>query len=86
MGVTEIDTTNDYLLGAGQNLPNHSMSMAGLGAFVRPALSELPIWRTRQDAYRYAAWLITLAETHLPDGDDESGVTFEQVRDAVRSA
>ena len=79
-----IDTTNDYLLSLGENLPNHSMSRRGLGKFVTQSLHEMPIWRTRQDAFRYAAWLVEMAEI-LPDTEGEEGVTFEQVRNAIRS-
>lgn len=79
-----IDTTNDFLLSSGENLPNHSMSRAGLGKFVHQALSDHPVWRTRQDAYRYAGWLLTLAEI-LPDSEGEEGVTFEQVKTAIRN-
>lgn len=80
-----IDTTNDYLLSAGENLPNHSMSKAGLGKYVTQSLHEIPIWRTRQDAYRYAAYLVTLAET-LPDTEGEEGVTLEHVIASVQNA
>lgn len=79
----EIQTQNDFALCAGQNLPNHSTSMIGRGRFVRQGKSEVPIFRTKQDAYRYAAWLILLAEVHLPDDDGQENVTYEMVYDAI---
>lgn len=79
-----IETFNDFLLATGENLPNHSMSMRGLGRFVSQGVSTIPQFRTRQDAYRYAAWLTELAEI-LPDKVGQEGVAFEQVRDAIRN-
>ncbi len=79
-----IDTTNDYLLGTGENLPNSTWASRGQARYVTQILQELPVWRVRQDAYRYAAWLISLAEI-LPDSPEETGVTFEQVQDAIRN-
>lgn len=80
-----IDTTNDYLLSAGQNLPNHTMTRAGLGRYVTQSLREVPLFRTKQEAFRYAAWLSVMADAYLPDDPDAPAFTFEQVRDAVRS-
>jgi hypothetical protein len=83
---TEVDTSNDYLLSHGQNLPNHSTSMQGLGGFVRQSLPELPTFRTKQAAFRYAAYLITMADIHLPNEDGAEAHTFEVVLDACRNA
>lgn len=80
-----IETINDWAWGAGKNLPNHSASLAGLGKYVRQGIHEIPTFRTRQDAYRYAAWLITMAEVSLPDKEDCKGQTFEKVLDAVKN-
>jgi hypothetical protein len=76
-----IDTTNEYALHSGTNMPNHSTTLSGRGKFVRTG-AERPIFRTKQAAYRYAAWLLCLAEA-LPDEDD--AVSFEQVLEAVES-
>lgn len=81
-----VDTSNDYLLSAGQNLPNHSTSLAGRGRFVRQSFPELPTFRTKQQAYRYAAYLTTMADVHLPDEEGAETHTFEVVLDACRNA
>lgn len=81
----EIDITNRYILGAGENLPNHSATLQGRGKFVRQSLTEIPTFRTRQDAYRYAAYLVTLAEKWLPDEEGCEAQDFETVLNAIRS-
>ena len=83
--VTPVDTSNDYLLSASQNLPNHSTSLAGRGKFVRQSLHTIPTFRARQEAYRYAAYLVEMAETHLPNEADCEEHTFEAVRNAIRN-
>lgn len=51
------------------------------GAYVTPRI--YPMLRTKQQAYRLAAWCATMGE-QLPD---ETGAhTFEQIRDAVRNS
>lgn len=79
-----INTLNEYVLIAGQNLDNHSMSLAGLGKFVK-AGSQNPagiIFRTKQQAYRFCAHAIVMAQV-LPDEDGEHA--FEEVLDAVEN-
>lgn len=83
--VKAINTSNDYGLGAGQNLPNHSASVMGRGKFVRP-LKPIQEFRDRQTAYRFAAHLITMAEIHLPNDDGCEEHDFESVRAAVQNA
>lgn len=78
-----IKTINDFLIGGGENLPNHSASMMGRGKFIRQNRSDVPTFRDRQTAYRYAAYLITLADV-LPDEDGQEGITFDDVLSAVR--
>jgi hypothetical protein len=78
-----IDTINEYAMSAGQNLPNHSTSIAGRGRFVRQGVPEVPTFRTKQQAFRYAAWLIEMAGNHLPDEDGCASHTFEEVRAAI---
>lgn len=80
-----VETVNDWVIGAGENLPNHSASLAGFGKFVRQSIPDVPLFRKKQEAFRYAAWLITQAE-RLPDEPGQDGVTWEQVLDAVRNA
>jgi hypothetical protein len=79
-----VNTTNDYALGAGQNMPNHSTTMNGRGNFVKPMIPTLPIFRTKQEAYRFTAWLLLMADNHLPD--EEGAHTLEEVTAAVRNA
>jgi len=83
---TRVDTTNEYAIGAGENLPNHSASLAGKGKFVRQMVPEVPMFRTRQQAYRYAAYLLELAANHLPDEEGCTEHTFAIIQEAVRSA
>lgn len=79
----EIDTLNEYAISYGENLPNHSLAQMGRGKFVRQQVAGIPTFRTQQAIFRYAAWLLTMAEL-LPHEDGEH--TFEQVLDAVRNA
>jgi hypothetical protein len=81
----EISTLNDFMLSSGRNLPNHSSSMSGRAVFVRQSLPEIPTFRDRHKAYRYAAWLISMAEALLPDEPGQEDVTFEEVLSAIRS-
>lgn len=88
-GVAEtppVETINEYAINAGQNLPNHTSSLNGLGKYVRQGVPELPTFRTKQQAYRYAAWLITMAEIQLPDEEDCESHDFEAVLNAVQNA
>lgn len=80
--VVPVNPVNEFILTSGQNLPNHSKSIAGRGKFVRPALQNIPEFRTRQEAYRFCAWAITMADL-LPDEDGAH--TFEQVLEAVHN-
>lgn len=64
----DLDTTNEFLLSA----------YAG-GSTIAPAFH--PKFSTRQQAYRFAAWLETMAET-LPE--EPGKATYDQVRAAIR--
>ncbi len=77
----EIPTDNEFGLAHGRNLPNHSMSLNGRGAFIHPTLPARPIFRTKQSAYRFAGWLLTMAEV-LPDEDDRAH-TFDEILGAI---
>jgi hypothetical protein len=70
-----IDTTNEFMLGA-----TSGHAGFGLGAYIMPSL--LPRCNTRQQAYRLAAWLETMAEV-LPAEPGEH--TYEQIRNAIRN-
>lgn len=80
-----IETVNEYAIHSGQNLPNHSMSIAGLGKFVRQGMEGAPIFRTKQAAYRYAAWLITVAEISLPDEEGCEEHDFAAILAAIQN-
>jgi len=81
----EVNTTNDFALHKGQNMDNHTAALRGQAAYVRQGMVEIPTFRTRQLAYRYAAWLISLAEL-LPDEEGQEAIEFETVLDAIRNA
>lgn len=78
----EPSTLNDFGLMSGNNAFNHTTSMAGRGGFVHPI--QHPSFRTRDAAFRFAAFLITMAETLPPE--TEYDYTFEEVLEAVRNA
>jgi len=79
----EIDTTNEWLLSLGTHLPNHSQSIAGRPKFVAPVLSQRQlVFRTKQQAYRFASYLIELADSLA---DEEGEHSFDEVLDAVRN-
>lgn len=80
----EIETINDWAIHLGQNLPNHTASLKGRGKFVRQGISEAPTFRTRQEAFRYAAWLISVAEV-LPDEEGCEAHDFDAILTAVRN-
>lgn len=79
-----VNTLNEFAISAGQNLDNHTASMSGRGKFVRQMMPTVPTFRTKQEAFRYAAYLVTMAESHLPDEDGEH--TYEQVLHAIQNA
>lgn len=79
-----IRTDTDHVVLYGENLPNHSTSLAGRGKYVRinpqTATTTVPIFRTRQAAYRLAANLLCTAQ-ELPD--EEIPSTWDEVFGAV---
>ena len=78
-----IRTDNEFILTGGQNLPNHSQTIKGLGKFVKVGVPSVVLFRTRQAAYRFAAWLLCMADT-LPDEPGEH--EFDEILEAVRNA
>lgn len=78
-----VNTDNDGAIFPGENLPNHSLSLAGRGKFVGVGLSRVPQFRTKQELYRFVAWCIVMEEAqNLPD--EEGAHTLDEVLDAVR--
>lgn len=69
-----IDTTNDRLVGATHELRNNSWE---------PIIVYIaqPI-RTRQEAFRFAAWLTTMADASLPNEPNNSH-TFADILSAL---
>lgn len=78
-----VSTDNEYAIQVGENLPNHTFSLRGRGKFVQQGFPSVPQFRTRQQAYRYAAYLVTLAENHLPD--EEVASSFEEIKAAIEN-
>lgn len=79
----EVDVSNAFGLVTGENLPNHSFSLKGLSRYVAQAGdARAPLFRTQQEAFRYAAWLVNMAEYYLPN--EEVPSSFDEVREAVR--
>lgn len=78
-----INTLNEYGLSLGQNLDNHSTALAGRAKFVRQSDPTVPTFRTQQAAFRYAAYLVSMAMV-LPHEEGEH--EFEEVLDAIRNA
>lgn len=81
--MTDVDTRNEFALSAGQNMANHSTTLAGRGKFVRQGVSEVPTFRTKQQAYRYAAYLVLMADAHLPNEEGAEDHHFVTVSDAI---
>lgn len=86
-----VNTLNEWAISAGQNMENHTESIAGRRHFVRQMNREVPTFRTKQAAFRYAAYLVTLAENvktasgvGLPD--EEGAHTYEEVLHAIQNA
>lgn len=67
----DVDTLNEFLL---------SKRGSGMGAYVAPQV--FPHFKTRQQAYRFAAWCELMGETLPPEGVDRS---FEHIRHAIRN-
>jgi hypothetical protein len=72
--MSEVNIANDALAMAGENLANNTLSMKGLGKWVRIGGGTgygPSTFRTRQSVYRAVAWLLVLTEKHdLPDETD----------------
>lgn len=78
----EVNTINQFAVHTGQNLENHSKSLAGRGKFVKPGVPVLD-FRTKQEVFRFAAHLLTQAIV-LPD--EEGAHTFDEVMEAVQNS
>ncbi len=78
-----VNTNNDGAIMSGNNLPNHSTTLAGRGKFVGSAAQRVPQWRTKQELYRFIGWALVMEERHdLPNEEGEH--TLEEVIQAIR--
>lgn len=82
-----INTDREYAIHTGENLANHSTAKIGRAKFVRVGPNSMsgdfPIFRTKQAAYRFVAWLLLMVEKHeLPDED--GAYSFDEVSQAIR--
>lgn len=78
-----VNTLNEYMFHMGRNLPNHTMSENGRGQFVRVGRGDAPVFRTKQEIYRFCAWALTLGE-ELPD--EEGSHTLDEVTAAIHNS
>lgn len=87
-----VNTLNEFAISTGKNLGNHTESIAGRGTWVRQMVPTVPLFRTKQQSYRYAAYLLTMTDNVIrEDGgiglpDEEGAHTFEQVLHAIQNA
>lgn len=82
----DINTSNEFNIRAGVNLPNHSAALRGHAKFIKPMTDVVAVHRTRQSAYRHAAWLVVLADkADLPD-EPEQPFDFDEILTAVTEA
>lgn len=79
-----INTLNEHILMSGENMPNHSTSLAGLGKFIKVG-SQHPYgltFRTKQSVYRFCAYALLMVFI-LPD--EEGNHSFEDVLEAIKN-
>lgn len=85
----EIKTDNEYAVSRGQSMRNSTAAMQGLGAWIKP-MAQMPhdpfLFRTKQKAYRFAAWITAMADLNLPDEDGQEGVTFDEILEAIKDS
>lgn len=75
----QVNTANEFFLGFTRAHYNTFDKDHGV---IRPS-GLLPVFCTRQQAYRFAAWLVCMAEL-LPE--EELPSTFEEVLAAIQSS
>lgn len=82
--VMRVAARNQYAILSGRNLDNHSASIAGRPVFVQSGMphGRALVFRTKQEIYRMAAWLLHYAElADLPN--EVYPLTFEQIQEWV---
>lgn len=80
--VFPVDTLNEFVMMSGQNMPNHTTSQAGRGKFIKIGVPDSPVFRTKQQLYRFVAYAMAMAFV-LPDEDGQH--TYEEVEHAIRN-
>jgi hypothetical protein len=80
----EVNTANEYLFSSGQSLSNSSLARRGRAKYIIPAFPIGPL-RTKQAAYRLAAWIKVMAETHGL-AEEEGAHTFSEIEAAIRNS
>jgi hypothetical protein len=79
-----VNTINEYMIVGGENLGNHSTSLAGRSKFVQCGQMTPIIFRTKQAVFRFCAWVQLQAEMqNLPDEPGEH--TYEEVLEAIKN-
>lgn len=77
-----VDITNFFAAHAGSNMAQSTWAQQGRGKWVSIGANIPVVCRTKQAAYRLAAWLVALAEENeLPD--EEGAHDFDTVLTAI---
>lgn len=82
--MTEIDgasVPNQYNIRSGENLANTTFALRGQKAFVRQSTPGVPTFRTKQEAFYYAAHLLRQAD-NLPDHPNDNR-EFDEIRNTL---
>ena len=83
---TVIKTDNEYAVSRGQSMRNSTAAAQGFAAWIKP-MAQMPhdpfLFRTKQRAFRFAAWIAVLAESELPDEPEQEGIDFDAIYDAI---
>lgn len=75
---SEVDSRNEFVVVAGENMPNHSTTLMGRGKFVQ--FGQPRPMRTKQEMYRLIGWCLAYVDT-LPD--DDTGATLESIQEKI---
>lgn len=79
----KINIANDFCLSGGYTIPDSGL-VRDRKPYIRPLMVN-PQFCTKQQVYRFVAWLTTMAEVmRLPD--EEVPSTMEEILQAVRNS
>lgn len=76
-----VDIANEFAVITGKSMMNNTASAGNRQNFISITSPVDRPFRTKQRAFRLAAWLVHMAELNLPDEDMPS--TFEDVLAAI---